>query len=465
MVKMPRIYIAAIKKTSGKTTITIGLNRIFKEMGFKVQPFKKGPDFIDPIWHSQAANRTCRNLDFFFLEKDELLKYFIEKSKGADLAIIEGNHGLFDDIKPEGGTDNAALAKLTKTPVILVLDVKEMGRSVVPVIIGCQEFDKKLKIMGIILNKVQNERQKKKIVAAIEMYTRLPILGAIPENENIGITQRHLGLSAIMKPSEKEKVISNIADYLKKFLDIEKIIKIANSAEDLPNLKKIKSDKKQVYPVKIGIAFDEAFNFYYPDNLESLTESGATLYYFSPLKDRLPEVDGLYLGGGFPELFLKELEENSLIRKDIKEAIQIGKPVYAECGGFVYLTENVLYKDRKASMVGAIDAEVVFQKKPVGHGYTILKPKAKGWWNQSAKTIKGHEFHHARIVDIRNECAFEVERGYGINGICDGALAGNTLASFTHIWSLSNPEFFKSWLKFVYIQKVEREGKKWTYLS
>ena len=449
MVKIPRIYIAAIKKTSGKTTITIGLNRIFKEMGFIVQPFKKGPDFIDPMWHTQATGRPCRNLDFFFLKKEKLLRYFIDKSEGVDITVIEGNHGLFDDVRPEGGTDNAALAKLTKTPVILVLDVKEMGRSVVPLILGCKEFDKNLKIEGVILNRVQNERQKKKIVTAINMYVNLPILGVIPEYENIGITQRHLGLSSTMKQSEKETIILNITNYHKKFLDVKKIIKIAKSAENLAAAKNIQPEKKQFYPVKIGIAFDEAFNFYYPDNLEYLEKLGATLHYFSPLRDKLPDVDGLYLGGGFPELFLQELEENSSVKKDIKEVIQIGKPVYAECGGLVYLADKVLYKGREANMVGAINTKVTFQKKPVGHGYTLLKPKIKGWWKKSVKMIKGHEFHHACVLDFESECAFEMQRGHGITGKCDGALIKNTLASFTHIWSQANPEFFKSWLKFI----------------
>ncbi len=449
----PRIYIAAIKKSSGKTTITIGLNRIFKEMKLTVQPFKKGPDFIDPIWHTQAAKRPCRNLDFFFLKKEELLKYFTEKSKGSDIVVIEGNHGLFDDIKPEGGTDNASLAKLTKTPVILVLDVKEMGRSVVPIIIGCQEFDKDLKISGIILNKVQNERQKNKIVAAIKKYTKLPVVGAIPEYEGIGITQRHLGLSATMKQPEREATISNIAAYIKKFLKIKEILKIAQSSEALPNSENQKPEKKRKYPVKIAIAFDEAFNFYYPDNLEQLESMGATLHYFSPLRDKLPESDGIYIGGGFPELFLKELEENSCLGKSLKTAIQNCKPVYAECGGLIFLVNKVFYEGKEANMIGAINSTVIFQKKPVGHGYTLLKSKINGWWSHSGKALKGHEFHHARVLNIENECAFEVQRGYGINGKCDGAIVKNTLASFTHIWSPANPEFFRNWIKSIYTNK------------
>ncbi len=451
MVNIPRLYVAAIKKTSGKTTVAIALNRILSQKDLVVQPFKKGPDFIDPMWHTQAARRTCRNLDFFFLSKDKLVSYFLEKIQRADIAVIEGNHGLFDDIKAEGGSDNAALAKLLSVPVILVLDVKETGRSIVPIILGCQQFDRDIKIGGVILNRVQSDRQKKVLIEAIKMYTNVPILGAIPESKDISILQRHLGLSATLKSNEKENIISNIADYLERFLDIEKIIKIANSAEGLSETiknKRIKSNEN--FNLNIGIAKDEAFNFYYPDNLELLKSLGCSLNFFSPMEDKLPEADALYIGGGFPELYLNELESNIEVRTNIKKFVEDGKPVYAECGGLAYLTNKITFNEAKGEMVSAIDAETVFQKKPVGHGYTILKPivENKGWWN-NLKTIKGHEFHHALLKKSNNEYAFKIERGFGINGTSDGLIVKNSLASFTHIYAPGNPEFFIEWVKFV----------------
>jgi len=451
MVNIPRLYVAAIKKTSGKTTVAIALNRILSQKDLVVQPFKKGPDFIDPMWHTQAAKRICRNLDFFFLSKEKLVSYFFEKVQRADIAVIEGNHGLFDDIKAEGGSDNAALAKLLSVPVILVLDVKETGRSVVPIILGSQQFDKDIKIGGVILNRVQSDRQKKVLIEAIKIYTNIPILGVIPESKDISILQRHLGLSATLKSNEKENIISGIAGYLERFLDIEKIIKIANSAEDFSKTAKNEQmESKENYDINIGIAKDEAFSFYYPDNLEFLESLGCSLNFFSPMEDKLPEADALYIGGGFPEIYLNELESNIGMRANIKKFVENGMPVYAECGGLAYLTKKITFNEIKGEMVSAIDAETIFQKKPVGHGYTILKPisKNKGWWN-NLKIIRGHEFHHALLKKSNNEYAFKIERGFGINGASDGLIFKNSMASFTHIYAPGNPEFFIEWVKFV----------------
>jgi len=453
VIKIPRVYIAAIKKTSGKTTIAIALNRIFKEMNMIVQPFKKGPDFIDPMWHTQAAGRACRNLDFFFLPKARIANYFISKAKDADISIIEGNHGLFDDIEVEGGSDNATLAKLLSTPIILIIDVKEMGRTIVPIILGCKNFDTDLKIGGVILNRIQNSRQKKRLEEAISRYINIPILGTIPENKDISIAQRHLGLSSTLSRVEREEVICKISDYLKRFLDIKGILRLANSTDRLPDEQDFETnqyDKKQ-YNSDIGVALDEAFNFYYPDNLEALESLGCTLHFFSPLRDsRLPKVDAIYIGGGFPELFLEELESNETLRGDLRKFIESGKPLYAECGGLVYLTKKIGFRGKEGNMVGAIDTESSFQEKPVGHGYTILEPNTnhKGWWSR-LRNLVGHEFHHALLNKTDNRCAFKIKRGFGINRVCDGIITKNSLASFTHIHALGNVGFFAEWVGFI----------------
>ncbi len=447
---IPRIYISAIKKSSGKTTISLAINRILYKKGLKVQPFKKGPDFIDPMWQTQATNRACRNLDFFFLSEQQLIHYFADKSNGADIAVIEGNHGLFDDINIEGGTDNASLAKLLRAPVILIVDVREIGRSIVPMLLGFKNFDKLLNISGIILNKVQSLRQENRLKKAISLFVNIPVIGAIPDNSRISILQRHLGLSATIKDDKKEAIINHIAEYSEQFIDMDKIIKIAEKADRL-NFKDINTDKeRKMFNTKIGIAFDNAFNFYYKDNLEILENYGCTLKFFSPIHDtKLPEVDALYIGGGFPELFSQELEENSTIRKEIKYFIDNDMPIYAECGGLVYMSNSLKFNGRNNKMVSAIDLNVVFHRKPVGHGYTLIEPLPLSTeWLNKLNTIRGHEFHYASVYGDINNCAFSIKRGFGINGKCDGIIQNNLLASFTHIYGPSS-NFFEQWLNFI----------------
>ncbi len=447
-ISVPRLYISAIKKTSGKTTIAIAINRILKDMGFKVQPYKKGPDFIDPMWHSVAAHRSGRNLDFFLMGKSMIKTHFLKTSSDADIAVIEGNHGLFDDINIYGGSDNASLAKLLKAPVILIMDVKEVGRTAVALIKGCMEFDRELQIAGVILNRVQNNRQKKKLMDAINAYLSIPIVGAIPEKENMAILQRHLGLSSTMTQEEKEKRIKEIASTIKPFLDMKSIINIADKAGRVTATVNTEETEKEHLNLRIGVAFDEAFNFYYPENMETLKESGCEIVHFSPLKDgSLPDVDAIYIGGGFPEIFAEELQENSSMRKQLKEFIERGGSVYAECGGLIYLTKSITFKSKTSSMVGAIDATVEFTTKPVGHGYTILEPSETVHWLKNTPAIKAHEFHHAKLTIEKKRCAFNILRGFGVDGECDGVVEKNTIAAFSHQYAPSS-QFFTRWLKF-----------------
>ncbi len=453
-INIPRIYISAIKKSSGKTIIAVAINRILLKKGLTVQPFKKGPDFIDPMWHTKAANRSCRNLDFFFLPDEKLLAYFADKTKESDIAVIEGNHGLFDDINTKGETDNASLAKLLKSPVILVMDVKEMGRSIVPIILGCSDFDKSLRIGGIILNKIQSYRQEKRLKEAISLYTDIPIVGAIPETDDIHIPYRHLGLFSTLKDEEKEQFISKLAEFAERFLDIETIIKIANTAETTEFNIQLDNNDKEKFNITIGIAYDKAFNFYYKDNFEEMEKYGCKLKFFSPLYDsHIPCMDALYIGGGFPEIFAKTLENNLSIKKEINAFIDNNMPVYAECGGLIYLTNSITYNNKRYKMVSAIKTETSFHKKPVGHGYTILKPtkNAPGWWSK-IQTVKGHEFHHASLSEKINRFAFEVKRGFGIDGKHDGIAINNLLASFTHIYAPSS-SFFREWIRHISLRK------------
>jgi len=450
-----RIYLSAVRKSSGKTTIAIAINRIMADRGIKVQPFKKGPDFIDPMWHSQAAREQCYNLDFFFVNNKKRLKdYFVSKIEGKEIAIIEGNHGLFDDINILGGTDNAAMAKLTKSPIILIVDVKQMGRTVVPVIMGIKEFDKEINIAGIILNRVKSKRHRTRLEKAIKHYTGIQIVGSIPEDTSITVEQRHLGLSAVLNRDEMEIQISQIAKFVERSIDIDAVINIAKNADRI-SAGHTKDNNICTKPLNlsIAVAHDEAFNFYYKDNLDEIKRLGVEIVRFSPLHDRkLPDTDAVYLGGGFPELFAEELQNNTEIRSRLRKRIEEGLFVYAECGGLLYLTEDIKYNDKVYDMVGIFKTHTYFTKKPKGHGYIVLKPKNqhKDNWYCRQQEIRGHEFHHGYFDKFDGMMSvFDVIRGYGIDGMSDGIVYKNVLANFTHVHVLSSPLFFRSWFEHI----------------
>jgi cobyrinic acid a,c-diamide synthase len=449
---MKGLYISAIKKSSGKTTLSIAITRLLTDKGYNVATFKKGPDYIDPMWLTVASNGQCFNLDFFFHGKN-ITEYFYRKADNADFVVVESNHGLFDDVGIMGNKSNAALAKLLGLPVVLVIDVSELGRSVVPIIIGCQQFDENLHVVGIILNRVQNDRHKQKLISAIKRYVNIPVLGVIPDDKNIKIEQRHLGLAANLSEDEMEKKIEFLAEAVEPYIDIGLIEKCAikidinrlNTNITAPEIQKIINKKRLV-----GICYDGAFNFYYANNLEIIKKSGGELVFISPLKDeKLPNIDCLYIGGGFPELFAEILEKNYKFKESLFKYIENGLNVYAECGGLIYLVEELIYKGKNYKMLGALHAKAKFQEKPVAHGYTLLKRNSEliNELHDLPNLLKGHEFHHFYLDELRhNMFAYKVLRGKGIKDGFDGILYKNVLASFTHIYDNASNSLFASWI-------------------
>ncbi|MHB1679190.1 MAG: cobyrinate a,c-diamide synthase [bacterium] len=465
--KVQGFYISAAKRNSGKTTISIAIMRLLRDKGLIVQSFKKGPDFIDPMWLSIATGKNCYNLDFYFMSKDKIKNHFLEHSLNSDISIIEGNHGLHDSLDLYGKSSNASMAKLLDLPVILVIDVGEFNRGVVPLLLGFRNFDKKVNIKGVILNKVHSKRHEKNLINAINHYTDLKVVGNIPNDLELSIKQRHLGLLSTLGGEDIENLVSNISSKISNYIDLEGIVDISKiSAKSYNNIKlkynivtppkKIELDRVRER-VKIGIAYDGAFNFYYNENIEALENLGCDIIRFSPLKDvSLPEVDALYIGGGFPEIFCKDLEANINLRKDIREKIEIGLPVYAECGGLMYLCKSISCDNIMYEMVGAIDADVKWTKNPKGHGYTKLTPafydKNSRLWFNKIKFIKGHEFHHSYLETPSSNnmnFVFNVEKGFGVNGANDGIIYKNIIASYTHIFSPSSPKWFKNWVSFI----------------
>jgi cobyrinic acid a,c-diamide synthase len=437
---MHRFLISAAHKSSGKTTISLGLAAALRGRGLAVQTFKKGPDYIDPIWLGLAGGRPCRNLDFYLQPYAEILDSFARHAAAADVALVEGNKGLYDGLDLAGSNSNAALAQLLDLPVVLVLDARGMTRGIAPLILGYQAFDRNIRIAGVILNRLGGTRHEAKLRAVIEHYTDVPVLGAVLENPDLAIVERHLGLMPANEAAAAESRIAAIARIISDQVDIERLLQV--TATDKPLRPAIVAAAPATQPtLRIGIARDPAFGFYYADDLDALARAGAELVPFSPIADaRLPKVDALLLGGGFPECFMRELEANQGMRNSVRESIDAGMPAYAECGGLMYLARSLSWRGERREMAGVIAADVLMHEKPVGRGYVRLAPTAFHPWVPAGShphEIPAHEFHYSSLenLDPAVRFAYDVKRGYGADGDHDGIVHKNLLASYTHLRS------------------------------
>lgn len=447
---LSRIVISAPHRSSGKTTLSIGLCAALARSGLAIQPFKKGPDFIDPMWLTAAAGRDCLNLDRFMMGEEKIMQSFQRGAAGAGLSLIEGNMGLYDSTDLEGKGSTSDMARTLKAPIILIVSARNLTRSVAPLLLGFQRFEPDISIAGVILNKVSGPRHESKLRAAIERYTDLEVLGAIRRRPEIGIIQRHLGLKPAREELGAAAVIDAIAAIISESVDLDRVGEIAETA---PPLEAVSLTDLQVPApqVKIGVAQDRAFTFYYPENLEALRAAGAQLVSFSPIADKkLPAVDGLYIGGGFPEVFMEELEANSALRTEIRQAIADGMPVYAECGGLMYLARTMAWQGGLKEMVGALPCDIVMHEKPRGHGYMELEATGAGGWFQPGLEVRGHEFHYSQVVNLGDvEFVYRVTRGSGVDGRHDGIVHKNVLASYTHLHSLGSPGWAEGFVEFV----------------
>ncbi|MGQ9658989.1 MAG: cobyrinate a,c-diamide synthase [Thermochromatium sp.] len=436
---MSQLYIAAPQKSSGKTTLAIGLCREFTRRGLVVQPFKKGPDYIDPMWLSQASGRSCFNLDFHTMPECEIRSSFARELGTADLALIEGNVGLFDSTRLDGSHSNAELAKLIGAPVVLVVNCQGLGRGIAPLLQGYLAFDPELEIAGVILNKVGGGRHGENLVRVVEYYTDLPVLGLLSRTDEISIKERHLGLIPSNEAEDAEIWIERIRAWIADQIDLDRLLAIAQRAsypapEPIVPGKPVAGER-----VRIGLARDAAFGFYYPDDLSALVAGGAELVPFSPLNDRaLPEVDALFIGGGFPEYRMAELEGNRLMRQAIREFVAEGRPLYAECGGLMYLCSWLRWKGERRAMVGVLNAEVEMRDRPQGRGYVRLSETEAFPWPRLGSEpveISAHEFHYSAILEPDPDWryGYTVRRGLGIDGSHDGIVQGNLLACYSHL--------------------------------
>lgn len=450
---MNRLFISAAHKSSGKTTVSIGLCAALTAAGESVQAFKKGPDYIDPMWLGLATGRPCINLDFYTMQHAEIMQRFHQYSHSSTFSLIEGNKGLYDGLDLDGSNSNAALAKQLTAPVVLVIDVRGMTRGIAPLLLGYQGFDPEINIAGVIFNQVGGSRHEAKLRAVIEHYTDIKVIGAVARDKQMEIKERHLGLIPSNEATAAINKIADIGDRIASQVDLSLLKDIANTSPAL-------EVKEYVEPIRppadlcIGVIRDEAFGFYYQDDLECLRQAGADLIFIDALRDStLPEIDGLFIGGGFPESFLSQLNANASLRTAIKDAIEVGLPAYAECGGLMYLARKISWHGEEFNMCGVLPTDVMMYEKPQGRGYTRLQETSQHPWadTKSPSTVMAHEFHYSGLLntDTSLNHAYEVKRGHGIDGQQDGIIYKNLLASYTHLRDTEQNHWTQRFVAFV----------------
>lgn len=457
---MKHLYLSAAHKSSGKTTLSIGLCAALRESGAIVQPFKKGPDYIDPLWLGQAAERPCYNLDFYTMDGGEISDLFTAKMQGADFGLIEGNKGLYDGLALDGSNSNAALAAQLGAPIILVLDSQGMTRGIAPLILGYQAFDPSIQIVGVILNKVGGSRHEAKLRAVIEHYTDVQVVGSVQRTDELVISERHLGLVPSNELESSQAHISRMAQIIRDQVDLNAVRTLAGEIAQPTVEPDMPTVESSTNGVRIAYAKDSAFGFYYTGDLDALHAAGAELIPFSPLRDsQLPACDGLFLGGGFPETHMNELEQNAAMRTAVAQFIERGGAVYAECGGLMYLCDTLTWNGNTRKMAGVIPASVTMHPKPQGRGYVRLRETAAHPWPLSvdgSEPISAHEFHYSALDRVPEgmRFAYDVERGYGLDGVRDGIVYRNLLASYAHLRDTRSHPWAERFVSFVRKSRV-----------
>lgn len=449
----PRIVIAGTGSGVGKTTITLGLMAALRRRNMTVQGFKAGPDYIDPTYHTAVTGRPSRNLDVWMMSRDRVREIFLLGSEGADLSIVEGVMGLYDGKDPLSDTGSTAdVAILLQSPVVLVVDIHSMARSVAAIVLGFQQLNPEVDICGVIVNKAGSEGHYRLAKAAIEQECGIPVLGWIRRDAALDIPERHLGLIPAVERGELQPLFERLADVIKQGVDLDALIAVANGAPALAwpaeRLFVSSSGAESRRPV-IAVACDAAFHFYYQENLELLTLAGADLRFFSPLAGELiPEdADGLMIGGGFPEEFVAELGQAEEVKASIRRSISQGLPTFAECGGYMYLCESIVDREgREHPMVGVIPARATMRERLAALGYREVTALADSVLLEKGAKARGHEFHYSTLTPVTDDYprAYACEGRFGTR--TEGYVRGNLLAGYIHLHFASRPEMVQRWL-------------------
>jgi cobyrinic acid a,c-diamide synthase len=464
----PRLVIAAMRGGAGKTIVSLGLAAAWRRnRGLRVVPFKKGPDYIDAGWLAMAAAHPCYNLDPFLMKPDDMLRSFVLHSNRGDGSLIEGNRGLYDGVDVQGSFSTAELAKLLMAPVILVLDATKVTRTAAALVLGCQQMDPEVNIAGVILNQVAGKRHENIVRGAIERYCHVPVLGVVPKETTNFFPERHLGLVPPQESDNVAEALEFVAGKIGECVDLDGLWRIAGSAGSLgwplPSATSVGSALAAAgAPVVIGVVRDAAFQFYYPENLEALQEKGAVIKEISSFDDRtLPSVDALYIGGGFPETHLEVLAANETFRTSLKREIETGLPVYAECGGLMFLCRKIRHGTSEYPMLGVFPYDVILGRKPQGHGYTIMECVGRNPYFSEGTMLRGHEFHYSQIVVDQGSpvsFVFKLTKGHGILDGWDGMCYKGVLASYSHIHAVGNEQWAESMVRAAQGYRQEKAG-------
>ncbi len=469
----------------GKTTLTIGLILALKKRGLNVQPFKAGPDYIDPSYHTLISDRSCRNLDTWMLSEDAVLELFERQAKLSDISIVEGVMGLYDGILGREEGSSAHLAKILKSPVILVVDARSMSRSAAAVVLGYKEFDRDVDLRGVILNNIGSLSHYRSVKYAIEKNVGLPVLGFLPKDKDLILSERHLGLIPTDEKTPLGSFSRKLSNLVEKNIDVDKIIGISRQAPKLIPLSNLyglsfprkRESRRLDSPVKpgndrmprltdtlqvtIAIARDKAFNFYYQDNLDILKRSGARLVEFSPLKDKSlpPGIDGMYIGGGYPEFFAAQLSANIRMRKAVLEYARQGLPIYAECGGLMYLVKNIIdFQGRAFPMAGVFDCSAVMANKRQALGYIEIEVRKDNILSWHGYKIRAHTFHWSYLDKTPKDAAFAYKVIKNKDKVySDGLIYKNVLAGYAHLHFASNIHLARNFIK----SCVDYKEKQW----
>ena len=444
------MVISALKGGAGKSILSIGLIAALRDKGKSVAPFKKGPDYIDAGWLALAAGQPCYNLDLFLINSSVLQKSYIQQANPFDFSLIEGNRGLYDGIDVEGNTSTAEIAKLLDLPVVMCVDCSKTTRTMSAALLGCLHFDPDVKIKGVVLNRIAGPRHENILRQSIEYHCGIPVIGAIPKLKDSDFPERHMGLVPTPEHEWAEKSISAALNIVKQHIDLKEVIRIAESyTGGLENLlteeTEILNPNNTATIPRIGVIRDSAFQFYYQENLDALKAVGAELVFTSPLADKeLPEIDALYIGGGFPETHAQNLSDNITYRNRIKTLAEQGMPIYAECGGLIYLGDRLEMEGKTYDMAGIFPVVFGLSKRPQGHGYTIMRVDQENAFFPIGTELRGHEFRYSTIKEWRGsdqDMVFSTVRGTGFQNSRDGLNYKKVLATYTHIHALGTPSW------------------------
>ena len=460
LLSTPRLIVAGLAGDSGKTLVALGLARAFCTQGLKVSPFKKGPDYIDAGWLGSAAYAAGRNLDTFMMSHGAI-GVALDRGLPADLALIEGNRGLYDGMDASGSHSTAELAKLLAAPVVLVVDVTKMTRTTAALVKGCCVLDPEVNLAGVVLNKIGTARQENVIRESIRHAGGPPVLGAIPRLDHDPLPGRHLGLITAVEHPQRDDTLEYVERLVESRTNLEALLEIARSAPEvsLPD----EAAPPTGSPVRVGVFRDAALSFYYPENLEALEQAGAELVNVSPLEDRtLPDVDALYFGGGFPEVHVERLADNRPMRAAVKAAAANGMPLYAECGGLMFLARELIVDGAAHPMAGVLDLVVEQAARPQGHGYVVAEVDHDNPFFARGTQLRGHEFHYSRVISGKDSesTTLRLDRGQGVGDRRDGLVKGRVWASYLHLHALGTSSWAASFADLARAYRHERtDGK------